>query len=668
MLNCGHTFCQECLHGYYKTYQQQRRAQAGKLPCPTCRELTALPSNGVAGLRNDFKVAKIEEMFKTINIRKERAKADGKICDVCRAEKRTTPCKFSCDVCNMNFCKDCIKKHSKNPVFKNHKVTSKGTGSVENASCKVHKNEAGRFFCRTCQVLLCTVCIMNEHEGHNVTEVESMFNQHQEDVRNLRNVVASKMEELEKKSVELESLRNLNIQSCQQAEINIKQRTRALMTEIKKQEDMLLETLREKRNTKLDKISKEVDAIRFAMSKATGLQDYAEMTSHRNSVKFLAIHDELVQRMRTIAEVDTYVDSSVLAAVVFVPGKTEPSLGKIDEIRGPVKEISKNPMLVCPPPPNPQQRPSTPASSASGQGQQGQRQNTPPQAAPSPSRSVSLFYTNGDASPPKKLLSIENYGSQHGELRDPLGVTCLLNGDIAVAEWGNKRIQLFSSLGNTIRTFGSGNIGPQGISVTLRGNIIVSDATQKRLQVFTPSGNTIAKWGLGKFYAPCGVAISPNGNCIITDVAEHTLSLYQGERKCITRIGSRGSRDDQFNNPLYCTTGLHNQIIISDSDNHCIKIFDSRGRFIRKFGSEGSEDGKLKYPRGVATDPDGNILVADRNNDRVSLFSSQGHFIRQVLPPGCVKDPYGVAVSITRNLVVTESSAGRAALKIFEMN
>ena len=69
MLQCAHTFCAECLGGYLRTYQQQKRAVPGKLPCPTCRELTTLPRNGIAGLKNDFKVKKIEEMFKTVNIK-----------------------------------------------------------------------------------------------------------------------------------------------------------------------------------------------------------------------------------------------------------------------------------------------------------------------------------------------------------------------------------------------------------------------------------------------------------------------------------------------------------------------------------------------------------------------------------------------------------------------
>ena len=654
MLNCGHTFCKDCLQGYYRTYQQQRRAQSGKLPCPTCRELTVLPTGGIGALRNDFKVAKIEEMFKTVNIRKEKLRNDGRACDVCRAAKKTHSAKFYCDNCRMGYCKDCIKKHEKNPIFKNHKVSSKGgPASVEHAQCKVHANEQAKYFCRSCEQLICTMCIMNEHDGHNVIEVDELFSQHQDDVRTLQNVVTVKLEQLRRRAADLEALRTLNLKSCQQAEINIKQRTRDMIEEIRAQESRLLEDLHNKRDAKLDKIVKELDRVSSTSTKAASLQDYANVTSGRTSLRVIAVHDELVQRMRTVAEVDIGDNSDASSVVTFLPGKHNPVLGRVEEVQGSLEELNKSPMAVIPPPSQLRHR-STSAS--------------PPGTGESAARVLEPITHVHQRPRLRQLVKVDKIGDGVGELRDPLDVACLLNGDIVVAEWGNKRVQIFDSVGEPVSTIGQGHISPQGVAVTLRGNIIVSDASQKRLQVFSPSGNSIAKWGLGKFFAPCGVAISPNGNCIITDVGEHTISVYQGEKKCVKRFGSRGSRDDQFNNPLYVTCGTHNEIIVSDSDNHCIKVFDSRGKYIRKIGSEGSADGQLKYPRGIATDQDGNIVVVDRNNDRVCLFTPQGRFVKHLLgKEDGVKNPYAVAVSITRNIVVTESAKTRAAFKVFEM-
>ncbi len=64
----------------------------------------------------------------------------------------------------------------------------------------------------------------------------------------------------------------------------------------------------------------------------------------------------------------------------------------------------------------------------------------------------------------------------------------------------------------------------------------------------------------------------------------------------------------------------------------------------------------------------GNILVADRNNDRVSLFTPRGVFLRHLLTrEDGLRDPYGVAVSSARNLIITESGSNRASLKLFQL-
>ena len=71
------------------------------------------------------------------------------------------------------------------------------------------------------------------------------------------------------------------------------------------------------------------------------------------------------------------------------------------------------------------------------------------------------------------------------------------------------------------------------------------------------------------------MAVSPNGNCVVSDTADHSVSVYRGEHTCVARFGSKGSRDDQFDNPLYVATGLNNEIAVSDSNNHCIKVDSS---------------------------------------------------------------------------------------------
>jgi len=65
---------------------------AGKLPCPTCRELTTLPPTGVTGLRNDFKVQKMEDLFRSMYVRQQQQQQTNdhrsNVCGPCQAQKK----------------------------------------------------------------------------------------------------------------------------------------------------------------------------------------------------------------------------------------------------------------------------------------------------------------------------------------------------------------------------------------------------------------------------------------------------------------------------------------------------------------------------------------------------------------------------------------------------
>jgi len=57
--------------------------------------MTTLPPTGVSGLRNDFKIQKMEEMFRSMYVREQQQQQQhnnnhsGKVCGPCQAQKKT---------------------------------------------------------------------------------------------------------------------------------------------------------------------------------------------------------------------------------------------------------------------------------------------------------------------------------------------------------------------------------------------------------------------------------------------------------------------------------------------------------------------------------------------------------------------------------------------------
>ena len=73
--------------------------------------------------------------------------------------------------------------------------------------------------------------------------------------------------------------------------------------------------------------------------------------------------------------------------------------------------------------------------------------------------------------------------------------------EIAVTEYWNHRVSVFSSDGTHLRSFGrAGNNNgafyyPTGIAFDSHGNIVVADSWNHRVQVFDRNGNFLSKFG-----------------------------------------------------------------------------------------------------------------------------------------------------------------------------
>ena len=188
---------------------------------------------------------------------------------------------------------------------------------------------------------------MSEHDGHNVAEVNELFLQHKEDIKNLQNIVSNKLLMLKKRAADMEKLRSLNLQSCQQAELAIKDKAQEMIASIRHQERDMLDRLKTVRDSKLHSIGEEMESANFLIAKGSSVQDFADMTTRKNSLRLMALHEDLVQRMHTVAELDVgNFDQNVMSVIQFLPGREPAALGRIESLQGPVEDLSKNQRVI----------------------------------------------------------------------------------------------------------------------------------------------------------------------------------------------------------------------------------------------------------------------------------------------------------------------------------
>lgn len=88
----------------------------------------------------------------------------------------------------------------------------------------------------------------------------------------------------------------------------------------------------------------------------------------------------------------------------------------------------------------------------------------------------------------------------------------------------------------------------------------------------------------------------------------------------ITKWGSLGSGNGQFDYPNGVAVDGSDNVYVTDRYNNRVQKFSSSGVFITKWGGYGSGDGQFMGPISVAVDGLGNVYVTDTGNNRVQKF------------------------------------------------
>ena len=265
-------------------------------------------------------------------------------------------------------------------------------------------------------------------------------------------------------------------------------------------------------------------------------------------------------------------------------------------------------------------------------------------------------------------------GSSTGKFSRPWGVTVNDNDEIAVTDYGNNRIQIFSSDGTFLRSFGKRGYyqgefnSPTGIAFdTNAGNIVVADR-HNRIQLFSEQGEYLNQFGWEgrldhQIRNPIGLSVHSDGNIIVADKGDKQIKVFSPGGQFLQQIGREGS----FTIPVHCIN-YEGYLIVSDKDEHCIKYFDREGNFLYKIGNKGKGNGEFHAPAYLSVDKAGHLLVCDTMNHRVQVFELSGKFLTKFGTLGSgigeFNNPVSTAVLSDGRIVVAEYVNHR--IQIFE--
>jgi len=244
-------------------------------------------------------------------------------------------------------------------------------------------------------------------------------------------------------------------------------------------------------------------------------------------------------------------------------------------------------------------------------------------ADPSPASSrASAPSVPDEAAPPpwsgyRLLRTLGRSGDGPGELRTPMGLDVNAQGQIAVADAGNARVEVLDAAGERVWSYtgrGENTLGrPMDVAYALDGSLWVADFERDALVHLGSRGQLLeSRSGDDVPKSPAGVLVLEDGRLVVSSFYDHTLRVYgQGSART---LGGEGDSDGQFHYPTGLARGDAGALWIADSYNHRIVAFDAALNFERSL--HGSEDDKLEVPVGVAW-LGGVLHVADSAHHRV---------------------------------------------------
>jgi len=169
--------------------------------------------------------------------------------------------------------------------------------------------------------------------------------------------------------------------------------------------------------------------------------------------------------------------------------------------------------------------------------------------------------------------------------------------------------------------------------------------------------------GGGVLRFPQAVAVGPDGAVYVTDQGSHLIQQFSPEGTWLRDIGTAGTRPGELSAIGAITVTGDNQVVVADGGSNRIVRFNNTGGLIDAWGGNGTALGRFHFGAGGGNDAaaggglassGSTLYIVDTGNDRVVRFNAGGGNGAEIVPPGTLQNPRGVAVRGTRMLVADD--------------
>ena len=662
-LPCLHSFCLGCLD---KRANQARRQRQHEIKCPVCQTSLQIPETDTfANLPSP-----------TIHVNRpvdvlalEEGTVQSQKCSSC---EKYNPLTSYCFVCQSFVCASCFHSHRcfnaigghrndliNQPQNQDMKQLIEGP---EMCSQQYHEDQTMEFYCEDCKVLICLKCSIVSHNRHLVTDTQKAAlegkMQMTEALAKLKAEILLFENEIKKQT----ELKDKNVTDIMNAEKKMTDSVEEWIRDLREHEKKMKQKFREiyeaeqkQHETRLKNLELITTQLKSCLERGQGVLKRnisAEILQTNHSI--LQRCDELMNARKPDRYKSPYlnylVDKKFYLLDEILVTNTDPSMCFI--IEGHDSEIGKKSNFFV--------------VTRDSEGSPGYQENdkikvdilTPKgdhlktERKDSKDGNYTVTYTPHCAGQHRVEIQLNGqpltgspfvvqvrehqyqfackFGST-GKRPGRFDWLCDIaasdkSGKIAVADYWNKRIQLFSSDGKCQREVRLDGY-PFSVVFTDCGDLLtLVHESRNKLHLLSEEGQLIKIINDKHLKKPQHLSITSDGRLIITDAANNKVKVLcpYGNNLLLSFVAPDCDKHPD------CAIYHQNKFYVSYPGAHCIKVFDKTGVYLHDIGCKGSNDGQFAYPLGLVIDKYNRLIVCDENNRRLQLFTLSGKFLSKL--------------------------------------
>jgi DNA-binding beta-propeller fold protein YncE len=244
------------------------------------------------------------------------------------------------------------------------------------------------------------------------------------------------------------------------------------------------------------------------------------------------------------------------------------------------------------------------------------------------------------------------------------------NGNLVVADTGNRRVQILDWLYNYLAELDDAEFPfeePLAVGVNSRDEILVLDSTLQTVYRYDAEGAFIDRFGgsEARLFHPRGLAVFADDTVALADTGSARLAFFTPAGEQAGSLGSLGNGPGQMNEPTDVVQDNQNTYFVVEAENDRIQRLDAAGNPLNQWPIPPAY--AYNGPH-LALAPDGSVLMTESQSDALLRYSPAGILLNQwqAIDSVSLVDPVGLYVDETNNLLYL-TDVGTHQVHVFEL-